>query len=219
MAKGDIYEVFIEGQYYAQPENGMKAIKPYKISFFADDAVKQSGFLSAFRNSLIHKDGTESQVLKQMREKYPDYKRFRTHLVTETVNLSQKGKPVKELALMNRAQVIRYIDKKGLPIDTDLYPQVSELRQAVKDWRLNPETFERQQEKRRITKGPEIAVLRSMDELNSPDSKAVTLLKQAPAKAAPITHPEDDIIDDDDDVDGIPEFDDEDELDQLIQGI
>lgn len=223
---GDIYEVTAEGQYYALTGN-KKDIKNYVVKFKADDTVKKQGFLSAFRNALAPKDGQHTNLHRMMMEQYPDYKRFRTHQITEVVNLSQENKPVKELTLMNRAQIVRFIDTRGLPIDTDLYPSVTDLRQALTDYRENPEIFARQQEKRRQTKGTELAVMRALDTLNDPAYK--TPAQKQKTKVSPPILGEDDEIEipgfrdhtDNTDYDdtGIPEFDKEDELDALIAGV
>jgi hypothetical protein len=249
---GDLYEVTCEGQYYALI-NGQKSIKTYEMKFKADDHAKKAGFLSAFRNALIQKDGTDSILLKKMRAKYPDYKRFRTHMIVEVINLSKKGQPVRELNLMNRPQVINFIDKKGYPIDCDLYPTVSELRQALKDYRESPETFDKWQEKRRKSRGPALAVIRSLEELNADDFDETAT--DAPATPPTATQPktkrsatsratvdpkkvekayaedepvQEDLIElsddplfeeDDFDPEGIQDFDDEDELNALLQGV
>lgn len=248
--KGDIYEVTCEGQYYGFA-NGQKSIKSYFIKWKADDHAKKQGFLSAFRNALTPKDGEDTAILKMMKEKYPDYKRFRTHVVTEAVNLSKKGQPVRELQLMNRNQIVRFIDGKGYPIDTELYPSVTDLRQALREFRENPTVFEQNQEKRRLVKGPTLAVQRSLDYLNSPEfelSAKSDHVKKAPVVYHDEDHPtpqakdpaqayaddepvQEELIEvsdapDEDivnvsplDIDGIPDFDDEDELDALLNGV
>lgn len=241
MAAKNIYEVTVEGQYYALA-GSKKDTKHYSIKFRADDTIKKSGFLSAFRNALIAKSGVKTAILNMMLQKYPDYKRFRTHHIEEVVNLTYKNKPVKELALMNYNQIVRFIDWKQYPVDIDLYPTITDLRQAVKDYRGNPEVFIKQQEKRRATKGPEIAVQSAIERLNNPE---YTPPKPGSAKELPgddiiiNDEDEDDMIDgnprtpteddegyiDDEDTDtetnhpGIPEFDDEDELEELLQGV
>jgi hypothetical protein len=221
---GDIYEVTAEGQYYALTGN-KKDIKPYTITFLADETVKKSGFLSAFRNALAPRDGVHTNLLRMMMEKYPDYKRFRTHQIVDGINISQKNKPVKELGIMNRTQIVNFINHKGLPIDTELYPAVTDLRQALKDYRENPEAFKKQQDKRRATKGPELAVSRSLDTLNDPSKpynpkKPIRTLPEAPVVDSgddiPVDNFTDDIIPDDV---SIPTYDDEDQLDELIAGI
>ncbi len=233
----NIYLVTVEGNYYALTGN-KKDIKPYIFQFKADDTIKKQGFLSAFRNALSPKDGIKTTIQRMMMEKYPDYKRFRTHSVTEVVNLTQENKPVRELALMPRNQIVKFIDSRGLPIDTELYASVNELRQALKDYRDNPESFQKQQDKRRLTRGGEIAVMRALDRLNDPETaEKETKRKKKQLDALPIVEPDipsdpthtpntimndDGFIEDNDafrDPDGIPEFDDEDELDALIAGV
>lgn len=201
--KGDLFEVTCEGQYYGFT-HGQKDIKSYTITAKLDENAKAAGFLSVFRNNILNNT-------KAMQSKYPDWKRYRTHVITETKNLSQANKPIKELALMNRTQIINYINHKGLGIDTDLYPDVSELRQALKDFRANRDQFIKQQDKRRLGKGPMLLVQQSVGELNP-------WLHNQTGQPEPQEAPEDLILDEDDE-NAITDFDDEDELDALIAGV
>lgn len=164
--KETLYEVTVEGEYFAFSETGAKkAQRPYTLTFKANNQMKKQGFLSVFRNALRPKDGGSTALLRLMKAKYPDYKSFRTHHLTNVVDLTNKA-PIAELALMNRSQIVRYIDHKGLPVDSDLYPSVSDLRQALRDYKESPEAFAKQQEKRRATKGVELSIYSALDRLN-----------------------------------------------------
>lgn len=217
---GDIYEVHVEGVYYSL-SGGKKDMKPYQFTFKADESAKKKGFCSTFRNALTPKDGEDGTILKLMKKKYPDYKRFKTHIVTETINLTEKGKPVKELNLMNRAQIVRFLEHRGYPVDHELYQTVTELRQAIRDFRENPVVFEKNQEKRRLTKGPDIAVFRALEYLNSEEldtPKAQVPLVEPEDETAPASTNQDGWVEDDDDF-SIPEYDIEDELAEMLDGI
>lgn len=203
MAK-KLYEITCEGQYWTMKKG---EIKHYTFTWFGDENVKESGFLSAFRGALRPINGEDSAILKKLKIQYPDYKRFRTHVVSDVRDMTNAGKPVYELGLMNRTQLIRYIDKKGLPIDPDLYPSVVELRQALKDYSENPNIFERFQEKRRKTRGPRFAVMNSIEELNKMDTPKPT---NEAVFTAPVVSPDEPTI---------TELDEKNELEALLHGV
>lgn len=213
--KEDIYQVTVEGQYYSLAE-GRKAIKPYRFTFKAPASAKKLGLLSVFRNHMRPKDGQETELLRQMQEQYPDYKQFRTHVVTETINLTTQ-KPIQELALWNRQQIIAYIDKAGIPIESELYPSIPDLRQALKDFNDNPDVFIKNQEKRRATRGPELQVMRAIADLNRKAPEPYTPPLADPGYD-PYASDDDDIAYEDDPL-RLPEFDDQNELAALVAGI
>lgn len=154
--KGDIFAVTIEGEYYAH-RNGSKTTGRYQVTLRMDETAKNMGFLSVARNKLLP---------RALRAKYPDYKRFRTHSITQVINETKNGAPVMEIALMNRKQLVSYVQKKGFKIQTDLYPEVADLRQAIRAYRDSRDTFMKIQEKRAANKGPELLMMRALDELN-----------------------------------------------------
>jgi hypothetical protein len=229
--KNDIYEVTVEGEYYAF-KDGRKTIFPYTFKFKADDAARKTGLLSVFRNAMRPKDGKDTNLLRIFKSQNAHFKAVRTHVITNTVNLSNK-KPVQELALWNRAQITAYIDRAGLPIECDLYPVLTDLRQALRDYNENPEAFEKQQEKRRNTKGTEIRVMNALDRLNPAptdlppgDDKEPTAVLPTPEYADTDVDADADFGPDLDPLAGasddplrLPEFDDKRELDDLVNGI
>lgn len=152
----DVYAVTIAGEYYIVPENGRKGIKRYQVTIPMSGAAKQVGFLSAARNR---------HLPRALKANYPDYKRFRTHEIIHVENKSRPGTAPKELALMNRKQLVNLIIRHELEIEPDLFPQISDLRQAVKECRSNPEAFATFQAKRMDALGPWIAVDREIEEL------------------------------------------------------
>lgn len=231
---GAEYEVTVRGEYWEVTHN-QKAIRPYEVVFYANSTMKENGLLSCFRRALVMKSGQDSALLRMMKLRYPGYKRFRTHEVVSVLDLKTK-KPVKELRLMNRQQVIRFIDRKGYPIDGSLYPTVTDLRQALKDYRDNPLQFQKMQETRRKTRGEQLRVMRDIEDLN--DENNLLLMMQAttgsdlpevygaddiPEADTHTNNSEDDTdVPDDEDIivkGGIPEFDNEDELDAVLAGI
>lgn len=220
MAKNDIYEVTCEGTYYADID-GKKAIKPYTVTAKFSDADKQLGFLSRFRHKILkaQDDGQPSVMVKL----YPDWRRFRTHVIVKAINLSENGKPVRELALMNRVQVVAFIDAKGLPIDTALYNSVSDLRQALVDFKENQKSFLKQQERRMKLHGATIKSDKSIEDLN-PWLADTTLYGVADAKLSSVdalgadAKSSDTYVNAQEDI-ALPEYDDADELAELVAGL
>lgn len=169
--KGDIFAVTIEGEYYAH-RNGNKITSRYQVTLRMDETAKSMGFLSVARNKLLP---------RALKAKYPDYKRFRTHHITQVINETKNGAPVMEIALMNRKQLVSYVQKKGFKIQTDLYPEVSDLRQAIRAYRDSRDTFMKIQDKRAAAKGPELLMMRALDELN-PDIDQISFTPEQEAQ-------------------------------------
>lgn len=234
MAEKKLYKVRVEGEYYAFSA-GQKAVKPYELEFMADAHMKKMGVLSCFRNALSQSQGSQkdSVILKAMRAKYPDYRRFRTHEVTEVVDVTANGKPVEELSLMNRHQIVAYINRKGLPIEPDLYTSVSDLRQAMRSYREafesnRVEEFVKKQDRRAKAEGPRIQAANSLERLNTnllnpqPQQTHEDPSFVEPEPKDPVTYPgpeEPKPSNDEDSLGGIPEFDDIDEMRSVIDGI
>lgn len=164
MAAKDVYEVTCDGEYYALTD-GKKTVKPYSITRNMGAASKKTGFLSVFRNHVLQ-DKAEMQKL------YPDWQRFRKHYIASCKLVSDPNRPVKELELMNRAQMIQIINRYGLPIDADLYTDPGELRQAIKDCRHHQEQFLKRQEVRRTVFGGQMAAARELEQLNQSNTPA-----------------------------------------------
>lgn len=154
----DTYLVTCEGQYYAMI-NGHKEYKDYRIQVQLPGSAKGAGFLSVIRNEIL-----SNQIA--MQRKFVGWKRFRTHVITDVKNLTKGGKQVRELRLMNRAQIVLYIESKGFEIDTDLYETVTDLRQALVDYRADEDAFLAQQEKKRLLSGNVIKIRRQVARLN-----------------------------------------------------
>lgn len=239
--KGDVFSVTIEGEYYAH-RNGNKTTGRYEVTLKMDETAKRMGFLSVARNKLLP---------RALKAKYPDYKRFRTHYITRVVNETQNGAPVMEIALMNRKQLVSYIQKKKFKIQVDLYPEVSDLRQAIRSYRDNREMFDKMQEKRAANRGPELVMMRALDELNpdidtvsyTPEQEAQVYGQLPYAPTAPVQKPttaysglgltadssynadndEAEFADEGEDVTDVDyigsEFDEEDELNSMLDGV
>lgn len=248
--KGSIYEVTVAGEYYSS-RHGQKGVSRYELTVKLDEQAKDQGFLGVIRKNILN---------RALRAKYPDYKRFRTHYITGVLDITDPGKPksINELSYMDRKTIIKFILTKKLPIEPNLYPEISDLRQAVRDYRNNKEQFLLLQEKRSKTKGKELNVARAVDELNpdldKPQFSDKEFAKTHAVHTKPTEQDPDDydmgdekddfdsdlgaslgltakqsIQDDDEPITGppttaeeeitIPDFDDEDDLKDLVDGI
>lgn len=203
--KGDIYEVTVEGKYYSN-EAGRKAEKPYKVTVKMDEQAKHRGFLSVARNEILP---------RLLAKKYPDYKRFRTHTVTEVKNITKGGTAVNELNFMNRNQIVAFITQRQLPIEYDLYPQIEDLRQALRNYRDNRDMFLKMQDKRKMYRTDELTMKRAIDELN-PELSGDPITEPVEMQAEEVKSEEKSVYGD---FLSIPEFDEPDELDSLIDGV
>lgn len=205
IANNNLYEVTCEGEYYAY-SNGVKAVKPYTITVKLDDVAKKIGFLSVIKNHILKEQRDAPSPMKKL---YGDWRRYRTHVITEVRNVKTNA-PVKELQLMNRAQVIAYINAKGYPIECDLYPSITDLRQALRDYNQSSDQFLKHQARRREVKGPSMDALASLKKLN-PD-----LMGAAPTPTVDVNPVK---IKTEEDVDFIAELDETKELAELVGGL
>ena len=124
------------GQYYAKA-GAKKELKNYELDVvFAESTPKA---LSIFRSAIMDPG---SNIRKLMVQKYPDFARVRTHIITGEENLSDPGKAPKDVARMNKKQLAKYIADNELAIDIEVYgDNVADVRQAIADCEENPEAF------------------------------------------------------------------------------
>lgn len=152
----DLYEAHVFGEYYANV-GGIKSTKNYKVAIRITGPMLKAGALSVIKNSVLH---------DVLRAQYPDYRRFRTHDIDKVINL-QTGKQVVELPLMNHSQLVKLVEKKGLPINISLFPKAPELRQAIRDVVENREAFLENQSKRKRIYGEVIQHKHNIQDLNA----------------------------------------------------
>lgn len=192
----NIYEVTFRGEYWTTKKGETST---YEFTVKMDGEAKKLGFLHIFaRHILTDRDFIEYVA----KAKYPDWKRHRTHIEDGGVVIDLKTgerKAVNDLALMNYRQLCAYIEAKGIGIETDLFPLVNELRQALKDYRDNREAFLTHQAKRQELMGRKLSVKKTIKDLNIWKAGVVefktpdTLVKaeETPAELSGIVYPED----------------------------
>lgn len=130
-----LYKITFKGQYIAAGENGTR-LKPYEIDCFLDDELVNKNPVSVFKNDLAP---------ELMPKKYADYQDLATHEVGASV--AKDGKPVTNLMLFNREDMVRHIGEEELPIEHELHQDAGALRTAINDFRKDPQAFLAQQEK------------------------------------------------------------------------
>lgn len=140
---GDGYLVTIRGTYTVRPADGKgRATKEYRIPFRMPYLIHPKTGASALGiivgkllNPAIKKTDVGSLG-------------YRTHEVESAEPLTPSTPPVNHLQFMDRTRLIRYIADNAVPINAAEYHDVSELRDRVIDWKLNPKDFEAREAKR-----------------------------------------------------------------------
>lgn len=196
------YLVTCEGQYYTG-DKSRKGFGSYSVTVELGEKEKKQGFLSVIKREVLER-ATAMQKL------YPDWVRYRTHYISNAVNKDKKA-PVKELTLMNRSQIVAYINKQGLPIEPDLYPEVTELRQALLDWRNDKKQFLETQANKKFKYGDRLKISQSVLERNPWLTKEGVAPTTEPnhTTSPPVVNSEP----------GIDAFDAEDEFEALVGGV
>lgn len=125
--------ITVEGQYYSVYMDGdghqQKKIRNYKIQV---KLPSMDAALSVIRNHLLD---------PALKKKYPDYTRYRTHIVKRVASLD--GGHVSNIRYMGAKQLIQYIQANGLPIDTEIITDTQELREAISRYEDNPDQYEK----------------------------------------------------------------------------
>jgi hypothetical protein len=131
-AGGKGYNVVVVGDYFVPSAEGKgKILKPYRLDF---NLMSLDGALSVIVSKLL---------LPKLRKVYgSNVVNFHTHNVVEAKPLSAASAPINSLQYMDRPRLERYVAENGVPVDPKAYPDVSHLREAVIDHKLNPKGFE-----------------------------------------------------------------------------
>jgi len=126
-----------EGQYYTGSDVKSEQVKTYSLDIVFPQVEQKA--LSYFKTGLKRHDG----IYKLMIKKYPDFTRVRTMVITNVKNLSGSAdSDGLSIATMNKKQLAKYIEKKGLGIDAEVYSDdITRLRNAIIQAEENPEAF------------------------------------------------------------------------------
>jgi len=133
LGKGNtMYEVGVSGTYFSASENGTgNTVKNYDVKVNIPESLMPCA-LSHIKNHLL-----EPALIKLD----PGYKGFRTHFITGVINLDDPAEEVTSPQFMSKGALLKFIDKKELPVQPHLYPMLEDLRQAVIACRDDEEAF------------------------------------------------------------------------------
>lgn len=132
-----------------------QAVKTYDVSVQMTEKQARTP-LSAFKNAIA------PLVLPQV---LPGYKKVRTYNVVSAERSDGEG--ISNLYLMNREDMIEYINLAKYPIQTNLYTDAGQLRQAILLYKENPEAYEQLEIKMLTNRGPSIESLIAAEALNA----------------------------------------------------
>lgn len=150
------YLVTVEGQYYGS-DQGHKAKKTYKLEVKMTEKMMEKA-LSVIKNNVLP---------VMLPKKYPDYKRFRTHVITHVKYLGSESGKITNVNYMGLNQLQEHIVENGLPIDTDLYLTTEDLRRAILLHKESPEDFAQEQKARKENMQEELETQRELMALNA----------------------------------------------------
>jgi hypothetical protein len=149
-AKG--FKITVEGTFGSLSGSG-KIVKPYKIDVFLP---KMDSALSVISNKLL------KPILKA---KHNSFQFVVTHIITNVIDLEHPNDPMIEIQYMNRSQLVDYSDKRGINIESYLYPDILDFRDAVTFAENNREEYELKQEKLAIKINDDNEIMRMNAEL------------------------------------------------------
>lgn len=152
------YEVTIKGQYVAKVENGDKTAKPYEVQIKTPELYPN--LKSVAKNRLLP---------SLLGRKYPDFYRLRTYDITHTVDLENPKAIPPDIGFMSMDQLRSHIQKRRLPIETELFTSPMDLRAAIKRYEDSPEHYVRWQTEYKAKAAEDAKLFNILEALN-PDT-------------------------------------------------
>ncbi len=129
------YKIRVKGEYYAPAPSGAhgKIKKDYTAEF---NVTQLDGALSIIKNKLLK---------LALTKKYPDFIADRTCYIIDATPLNAATPKSNNLAYMDRDQLESYVlmSQPRIPInpDSESYPDVTHLREAIIDYIQTPDGF------------------------------------------------------------------------------
>lgn len=152
-----LFKVRVAGD-LAYKDGDQEKSKPYDETVVMDQELIDQGALSMF----VKHYGSQLFGSAQTPDGKPNpnrvtgFIRILTHQLISCRYADNPNRPVGVVSLMNRQDLLKYIDEDNLPVDPDLYPDDAQLQQAVIDCEDDEEAFEKNQEQKRKLQGPNI---------------------------------------------------------------
>jgi len=132
------------------------SVEPYEMTVRMNEAMVQAGPLASWRNYLA------PQLLPKI---LPYFQRVRTQEIIHAER--EDGQPIDNPAVMSFEQLVEYVELAELPVDTNIYMDAGELRNAIRECRENEEAFVQSQKRLAQRRGPEVTMKQSAAELNA----------------------------------------------------
>lgn len=125
------FRVTVEGDFYVQDASGKgKELRKYKVDV---NVITMDSALSVIKNKLL---------AKALTRKYPGFLNFRTHTITNVDALDGASLAGSLTILeMNRDQIAAYIESKKLPVNMKVYPEMPDLRDAIRFAETTPKLY------------------------------------------------------------------------------
>lgn len=151
------YAITVEGEYYEASKEirGKNARAEYSVVVTLPSL---EGALSVIKNKLLD---------KMLKMRYPGYVSFRTHKIAKVVPLTNDLPDSDDLQYMSEEKLKSFITFKKVPVNPVDYPVLSDLRDAVIDYVLNPKGFEAREAKRKADR-EETNELLAMNNMGNP---------------------------------------------------
>lgn len=120
MAEKKGYKVVVQGDYYASAPGHGKMVKRYKVEVMLPSMDRA---LSVIKNKIL-------QPL--LKNKLPDYLSFRTYEIVSYEAVGGVKSPTNiPVHIMNRPELIKYIEDEGLPVKVKDFIEIQDLRDAI----------------------------------------------------------------------------------------
>lgn len=142
----------------AYKDGDQEKTKPYDETVVMDQELIDEGALSMFVKHYVPQLFAAAQTPdgKPNPNRVTGFLRVLSHQLVSCRYKDNPERPVGIVSLMNRQDLLKYISVEGYPVEADLYPDDSQLQQAVLDCEEDEEAFEKSQAHRKKTQGPNI---------------------------------------------------------------
>lgn len=134
--KDDVrYVITMHGNYFARKDQGTAEL-PYRVKCYMTH-----GQIRKMIPNAIFKWYIAPQIMKRL---YTNYTSLASFDVAEC-ECEDESLLANNIYLMQRTQLEEHIDEENMPIEPMLYDDIMQLRQAILDYKKDPEAFEEQQ--------------------------------------------------------------------------
>lgn len=176
VAPKQVYSITFTGQYRGVSEEGNPALKNFEIVFRMTERQKEKysalGVLKHFGKNV-------------MLAKYPDFQSLAKWKVANCLVEGKEDEVPDDLDLMNRDELLQYIEDYELQIDSMLFPEDGQLRQAIKDCNEDPAQFAINQSIVAKRIGATIEDTSELNELNKPENVVTKTTNKQKQEAEP----------------------------------